>query len=217
MKNYILYATCAIALSCCTKKKDPTPAPPPVAVVQPKVAYHKDVRLYNQYVTGETNKHFYRLKDSTYTNDAKADFDFCYLIMLLSGKNSFILGSPADAVYTQNSASYPNVKGGSTNFTSYYQLPTEFTYANFDTLSVSTGLKNYIDTKGIIKYSDNNFMLAQALLCGDNFGWSSNTVFGFKTSKGKYGMIKFITSPSGDLNNPLKKAGVVIIDIKVEK
>lgn len=218
MKNYIFIAICIITLSNCKKKEDPKPKPTPTPeVVKPKVAYHKDIKLYNQFVTDATIKHFYRLKDSTYTNDPKADFDFCYLNMLLSGKNSFILGSPADAVYTQNTSAYPLTNGGSNNFTSYYQLPIDFSYANFDTLSVSTGLKDFIESKATIKYSDNNFKLAQALLCDDNFGWSAKSVFGFKTSKGKYGIIKFITSPTGDISDPAKKTGVVIIDIKVEQ
>lgn len=217
MKNLIYLALIASAISC-KPKETILPTSPPPADMRPRVSYQKDIKLYNQFVTDPSVKHFYKFTDGSFTDDPKADFDLCYLNTSFQGNNYFVLGSPSDKVYTQKSEAYPLTANGSSNFTSFYKLPAAFSYANFDTLQISSGLKDLIENKSTIIYSNVALQLSMALL-SDSFGWSPKSVFGIKTSKGKYGVLKFLTSPTGSITtvDPLAKAGVLSLEVKIEK
>ena len=99
--SYFIIFTMILSMLAChpKKKEDPQPsvAPPP----QPTVTYYQDVKLYNQFTTGNI-KHFFSLSDSVFSDDIKADFDICYFNKTLgaSAASYFILGSPADKTYT---------------------------------------------------------------------------------------------------------------------
>lgn len=217
MKNLIYLFLLAAAIAC-KPKETVKPTPQPAPDTRPRVSYQKNIKLYNQFVTDPSVKHFYRFSDSSFTSDPKSDFDLCYLNVALGEFNYFVLGSPSDKVYTQDIKAYPQTANGSSNYTSFYKLPSTLSYANFDTLQISSGLKDLIENKSTIIYSNAMLQLSMALR-SDNFGWPPKSVYGIKTSKGKYGIIKFITSPTGSntTSNPLDKAGVVSLEVKIEK
>lgn len=201
-----------------TPKPAPAPAPTPV-VEKPKVVYRAGIKLYNQFTFTDV-QNFYRIYDNKFVS-AQDSFDLCYLNVLengeFSGFNYYVLGSPKDEVYVHKA--YPKVKGGSNFYTSFYEVPKSFTYANFDTLEVSSGLKDFVEKNCNIIFSNKKFSLSEAMRSEDSFGWSSKSVYAIKTSRGKYGLIKIINSPTGtaETNDPLKQDGVVVLDIKIEK
>jgi hypothetical protein len=215
--NYFIVFTMIISILACHKKKKDDPQPLVNTTPQPTVTYYKDVKLYNQFTSGNI-KHFFSISDYVFSDDINADFDICYFNKTLgtSAANYFILGSPADRTYTDKV--YPGLT--SSNYTSFYKVPSSFTYANFDSVKVSSVLKTFIDTKCSLIFSNFDLQLAQALKSEDSYGWATNSVFGFKTSSGKYGLIKILSSPTGSASNtdPLKNTpGVIRLDIKIEK
>jgi hypothetical protein len=215
--NYFIVFTLIVSILSCHPKKKDDPQPSVSPVPQPTVKYYQDIRLYNQFTTGSI-KHFFSISDSIFSDDIRSDFDICYINRTLgaSAANYFILGSPADRTYTDKV--YPGLT--SSRYTSFYKVPSSFTYANFDSLNVSSSLRNFILTKCTLVLSDQDNQLAQALKSDDSYGWAANSVFGFKTSDGKYGLIKILSPPTGSTSNtdPLKNTpGVIRLDIKIEK
>jgi hypothetical protein len=211
--NYFIVFTMVVSILACHKKKKNDPQPSSISTVpQATVMYYKDVKLYNQFANIGV-KHYFSIQDSTFSDDKNFDFDICYYNLSLNSPaiSYYFLGSPADKVYSNLI---------STRSTAFYKVPSSFTYANFDSLKVSSGLKTFIDNKCSLIFSNSDFQLAQALKSDDSYGWAANTIFGFKTSSGKYGLIKILSPPTGSASNtdPLKNTpGVIRLDIKIEK
>ena len=140
----------------------------------------------------------------------------CYLNIKIGspGQNYYVIGSPADKTYTDKA--YSNLT--STNATVFYTVPGSFTYADFDTLTYSSALKNFIDNQCAIIYSNTNIKLAEAVRSDDSYGWGANTIFAFKTIAGKYGMLKILATPTGSATetDPILKGGVLKMDIKIQ-
>jgi len=215
--NYFIVFTMIVSILACHPKKKDDPQPSVAPTTQPTVTYYQDVKLYNQFANIGV-KHYFSIKDSIFSDDKNFDFDICYYNLSLNSPATsyYFLGSPADKIYTDKV--YPNLT--STRSTAFYKVPSNFTYANFDSLKISSGLKTFIDNKCTLIFSNSDFQLAQALKSDDGYGWATNSVFGFKTASGKYGLIKILSSPTGSASNtdPLKNTpGVIRLDIKIEK
>jgi hypothetical protein len=218
INNYFIGITMALSILSCHKKRDNDPKPSVNnSVAQPIVTYYQDIKLYNQFANVGV-KHYFSMKDSIFSDDKFFDFDICYYNLSLGSPsaNYYLLGSPADKIYTDKA--YSGLT--STRSTAFYKVPSSFTYANFDSLKVSSELKTFIDNKCILIFSNADLQLAQAMRSEDSYGWAPNSIFGFKTSSGKYGLIKILSSPTGSASgtDPLKNTpGVIRLDIKIEK
>lgn len=187
----------SILIGCKDKKKeDPQPQEPQIV----EVVHIKEVILRNQY-TVDPEVWFYKIHDDAYSANKDADFDLAFIYYVPSAGLKYLIGSPA----------HPNVqstyKTSSNYFTRFFLLP-EFKSANFDTLRNSEVLPQIIENGEVVL---NAFGTAPGIPSNET-GWDPGYVFGIQTEKGKYGVVRVKTAPTGNLNIP----GFITLEIKIQ-
>ncbi|MCR6642944.1 MAG: hypothetical protein NVV82_29125 [Sporocytophaga sp.] len=210
----LLFTIIASGLVFCACKKDKKDNPNPnsvdttTKVIPIPVVEIRNIKLYNQALDATAHPYwfrFYNITNRQYSNSVDSPIEIAFVHHQPTDNSSKYLLGCAASMYVSLAHGVPKTNK---TYTEFYKIDNGTNTLVYDTISLSSSIEKIFATKATksVILGESNAIQSFA------WGWFDGSIFGFKLSNGKRGLILLTAIPTGS-KDP-KTGDITLGDIK---